>query len=89
MNLFTTGVGNSYVSALTPTVKLTANPVTADRLAEQLDFDASQVFRGKESMDHAADRLLHTVLDIASGTASWGEILREGDEVVSRFGAAL
>jgi len=89
MNLFTTGVGNSYVSALTPTVKLTANPVTADRLAEQLDFDASRVFRGEESMEQAADRLLYTVLDIASGTASWGEVLREGDEVVSRFGAAL
>lgn len=47
------------------------------------------VFRREESMEHATDRLLNTVLDIASGTASWGEVLREGDEVMSRFGAAL
>ncbi|MDA8050657.1 MAG: UxaA family hydrolase [Rhodospirillales bacterium] len=89
MNLFTTGVGNSYVSALAPTVKLSANPVTTGRLAEQLDFDAAAVFRGAESAENAAERLLACVLELASGTASWGEILREGDEVISRFGAAL
>ena len=87
--LFSTGVGNSYVSALAPTIKLSANPAAANRLGEQLDFDASAVFRGAASLDDAARDLLATVIDIASGTLTWGEILDEGDEVVSRLGEAL
>jgi altronate dehydratase large subunit len=89
MTLFTTGVGNSYVSALAPTLKVSANPKTSARLHQQLDFDASAVFLGREAPDVAAERLLQTVLVTASGHATWGEILCEGSETISRFGAAL
>ncbi len=87
--LFSTGVGNSYVSALAPTIKLSANPAAADRLHQQLDFDASSVFRGERALTEAAQDLLALVIDIASGTLTWGEVLDEGDEVVSRIGEAL
>ncbi len=87
--LFTTGVGNSYVSAVSPTLKLSANPTTCAALTEQLDFDASAAFRGAASMAQTGRALCDCTLDIASGRASWGEVLGEGDEVLSRFGAAL
>ncbi len=87
--LFSTGVGNSYVSALAPTIKLSANPQACKALGQQLDFDASAVTRGRQSADEAATALLRLCLDIASGTLTWGEILDEGDEVVSRIGEAL
>lgn len=87
--LFSTGVGNSYVSTLAPTVKISANPEATGTLGEQLDFDASAVFEGGQSLDRAAAALLDTVVEIASGTLTWGEILDEGDEVVSRMGEAL
>jgi altronate dehydratase large subunit len=89
MLMFSTGVGNSYISALAPTIKLSANPVAAQTLHEQLDFDASAVFMGKQSIDAAAQDLLALLIDIASGTLTWGEVLSEGDEVVSRLGEAL
>jgi len=87
--LFTTGVGNSFVSGLAPTIKISANPIAAGRLREQLDFDASDVFTRKASLADAAARLQDVVLDVASGTLTWGEVLDEGDDVVSRLGAAL
>jgi len=87
--LFSTGVGNSYVSALAPTVKLSANPVATQTLREQLDFDASAVFLGTQSIDAAAQELLAVLIDVASGTRTWGEVLGEGDEAVSRLGEAL
>jgi altronate dehydratase large subunit len=89
MALFTTGVGNSYVSALMPTLKLTGNPATARRVGQQLEFEASAVFTGEESLDAAADRMVDRLLEIASGALTWGEILGEGDEAISRFGAVL
>jgi altronate dehydratase large subunit len=87
--LFSTGVGNSYVSLLAPTIKLSANPQAALRLREQLDFDASDVFRGTRTIDDAAGDLLALVVDVASGSLTWGEVLGEGDEVVSRMAQAL
>ena len=87
--LFTTGVGNSFVSGLSPTIKISANPVATRRLGEQLDFDASAVFERRESIVDAATRLLALVLEVASGTLTWGEILNEGEDVVSRLGPAL
>lgn len=87
--LFSTGVGNSYVSAMAPTIKLSANPLAAQTLHEQLDFDASPVFLGNQTLDKAAQELIALITDVASGTRTWGEILGEGDEVVSRLGEAL
>jgi len=87
--LFTTGVGNSFVSALAPTLKVSANPETCARVGEQLDLDASRVFLGTETPEAAADRLWQRLLEVAEGAATWGEILGEGDEVVARYGPAM
>ena len=87
--LFTTGVGNSFVSGLAPTIKISGNPVATKRLREQLDFDASDVFDRRASLEEAAVRLQALVLEVASGTLTWGEILDEGEDVVSRLGPAL
>jgi altronate dehydratase large subunit len=87
--LFTTGVGNSFVSGIAPTIKISANPAASARLKEQLDFDASAVFERKASLEETASRLQQLVLDVASGTLTWGEVLDEGEDVVSRLGPAL
>ena len=87
--LFTTGVGNSFVSGLAPTIKVSANPVATQRLREQLDFDASGVFESRESLEDASRRLTALMVEVASGTLTWGEILDEGEDVVSRLGPAL
>ena len=87
--LFTTGVGNSYTSALMPTIKLTANPETARRITAQLDFTAEAVFSGDEPMERAARRLIDQIAATASGEMTFGEILSDCDEVIGRYGAAL
>jgi len=89
MTLFTTGPGNSFCGLLAPTVKITANPDAAQRLSEQIDFDASSVFRAEETLDQAADRLFTALLEIASGSLSWGEITGEGGESFTRLGPSL
>lgn len=87
--LFTTGVGNSFVSGIAPTIKICANPVATRRLGEQLDFDASDVFERRATLEEAAQRLQGLMLEVASGMLTWGEILDEGEDVVSRLGPAL
>ena len=87
--LFTTGAGNSYCSALAPTIKLSARPDTVARLATQIDFDASAVFAGREDADAAADRLFALLLDVCSGMRTWGEVLGETAESIIRVGGSL
>ena len=87
--LFTTGAGNSYCSAIAPTIKISARPDTAMRLGSQIDFDASPVFAGSEDLEAAATRLFTTLIDIASGVRTWGELLREGSESLIRTGESL
>ncbi len=89
LNLFTTGVGNSYVSALAPTLKVSANPESCTRLRGQIDFRADAALAGRADAEDQAETLLEALCGVAGGDLTWGEILGEGDEVVSRFGAAL
>jgi len=87
--LFTTGAGNSYASAVAPTIKISARPRTVAALATQIDFDASAVFTGQEDLDAAAERLHALLLDVCSGTRTFGELLDEGGESIVRMGASL
>jgi altronate dehydratase large subunit len=89
VNLFTTGVGNSFVGLLAPTLKVSANPETTARLRDQIDIDASAAFIGTTALMDMADEAWRTLLDVASGTLTWGEILKEGDETIARFGESL
>ena len=43
--------GVVYVNALAPTLKVSANPVSAARLAEQLDFTCPEVFLGAGTLN--------------------------------------
>jgi altronate dehydratase large subunit len=87
--LFTTGAGNSFCNLLAPTVKISGHPQAAAALGHQIDFDGSAAFAGREDLDAAAERLLRLVLDVASGTLTWGEILQETDETFVRLGPSL
>lgn len=88
MILFTTGLGNSYCSAQAPTLKLTANAATARNLPTQIDFDASAAFEDRPLEELATD-LIEQINATASGQLTYGEIMGEGAESISRFGAAI
>jgi len=87
--LFTTGAGNSYCSLVAPTMKMSANPATCARLREQIDFAAARAVDGAVSVDDLASDAIDTLLGIASGTLTFGEIVGEGSEVVSRLGPSM
>ena len=89
MVVFTTGAGNSYCSALAPTFKMSANPDACARLREQIDFAAIGVLDGSVTFDDAAARALDALLGVASGTLTYGEIVGEGAEVVSRLAPSI
>ena len=66
----------------------TGRPDTARRLTDQIDFDASPVFEGREDIESAGARLFDAMIAIASGTATWGESHGEGAEAFARLGGS-
>jgi altronate dehydratase large subunit len=87
--VFTTGAGNSYCSLVSPTFKMSANPAAVSRLTEQIDFSAASVLEHGASLDAVADEAMRRLLAVASGALTFGEIVGEGGEVVSRIGASI
>jgi len=87
--LFTTGAGNSFVSGTMPTLKICANAESCARLTTQFDVTLADFLSHENPLPAGAARLAAAVREVAGGFATWGEILGEGDDAISRFGAAL
>jgi len=87
--IFTTGAGNSYTSLIAPTLKMSANPAATARLTEQIDFIATGALDRTATMEELTDAGIARLLDIADGTLTFGEIVGEGSEVVSRIAASM
>ena len=69
--LFTTGRGTPF-GAPAPTVKISTNTALFEKKGNWIDFNAGTVAQG-EDLDHAGDRLLDFVLEIASGRKTHAE----------------
>ncbi|KUF09844.1 UxaA family hydrolase [Pseudoponticoccus marisrubri] len=86
--LFSTGSGNSYASALCPTLKISANARTVAALDTQIDIDASALMGGQDAAAMAGP-VLDEIAAVFGGALTWGEVTDEGNEVISRYGEAL
>ncbi|NUB93364.1 UxaA family hydrolase [Haloterrigena sp. SYSU A121-1] len=69
---FTTGRGSTTGNPIAPVIKVTGNPQTADRLANNMDVDASTVLDG-ESVEAVGERVYETLLSVADGTRTEAE----------------
>jgi altronate dehydratase large subunit len=86
--LFTTGAGNSYCSLVAPTLKVSANPAACTHLTEQIDIAADHALRGDVAASGGRGRA-RAAARRRVGTLTFGEIVGEGDEVVSRLGPSI
>jgi altronate hydrolase len=73
LTLFTTGRGSVVGSAISPVIKVCANPDTLDRLAEDMDVNAGRILRGDATLDEVGDEIRDLVLRVALGEPSKSE----------------
>jgi len=69
---FTTGRGSTTGNPIAPVIKVTGNPNTWDRMANDIDVNASTVMDG-ESLSSIGERLYRTILDVADGRRTEAE----------------
>jgi altronate dehydratase large subunit len=73
LTLFTTGRGSVVGSAVSPVIKICANPETARRLAADMDVNAGRILEGEATLDQVGDEIYDRVLAVASGERSMSE----------------
>jgi altronate dehydratase large subunit len=78
--IFSTGIGNPIGHPISPTLKVTGNP----RTAESIHVDLRGVMEGKMSYEEAAERLMSELLAVLSGKLTTSEQLGETEVTVSR-----
>jgi altronate dehydratase large subunit len=72
--LFTTGRGSVVGSAISPVIKVCANPDTYDRMSEDMDVNAGRILRGGE-LDDVGREIFGLVQSVAAGNPSKSEAL--------------
>jgi altronate hydrolase len=73
--LFTTGRGSVVGSAVSPVIKVCANPETYRRLSEDMDVDAGRILEGRATLDEVGEEIHGLVLATAAGRPTVSEAL--------------
>ena len=81
--LFTTGRGSVVGSAISPVIKVCANPETYDRMSDDMDVNAGRVLRLEASVDEVGKEIYGKVLEVASGVESCSESLGHQEFVLT------
>jgi altronate hydrolase len=81
--LFTTGRGSVVGSAISPVIKVCANPETYERMSDDMDINAGRILRLEASVDEVGEEIYSKVLAVASGTQSCSESLGHQEFVLT------
>lgn len=75
ITLFTTGRGSVVGSAISPVIKVCANPATYQRLSEDMDINAGRILSGEASLQDVGAEIVDLVTRVANGEESCSEAL--------------
>lgn len=81
--LFTTGRGSVVGSAISPVIKVCANPETYERMSDDMDVNAGKILRLEATVDDVGQEIYQKVLDVASGEQSCSEALGHQEFVLT------
>jgi altronate hydrolase len=81
--LFSTGRGSVVGAAISPVIKVCANPETYRRMSEDMDVDAGRILDGRASLDEVGREILDLSLAVARGAQTKSEELGHQEFVLT------
>lgn len=73
--LFTTGRGSVVGSAISPVIKVCANPETFQRMEEDMDINAGKVLYNQASLEEVGQEIFDKIVSLAAGQRTCSEKL--------------
>lgn len=83
--LFSTGKGNIIGNPLSPTIKVTANPETAQTMKPNIDVDVTEVFLGRQPVKEGGLLVADYMARVINGKNTRAEILCEEEIALNRI----
>jgi altronate dehydratase large subunit len=74
--LFSTGRGAPQGFPVVPVIKICGNPITYDRMCNDMDINAGKIIVGEKSIEEVGEEALAKLLRVASGEVAKGEAIR-------------
>jgi altronate dehydratase large subunit len=75
VTLFSTGRGSVVGSAISPVIKVCANPETYRNLRDDMDIDAGRILEGRGTLDEVGAEIHNLTLAVAAGAKTASESL--------------
>jgi (2R)-sulfolactate sulfo-lyase subunit beta len=85
VHFFTTGQGNIIGNPIVPVIKLSANPLTVETMAEHIDVDLTGLLRFEYNLDGAADLAMAMMAQTINGRLTSAETLRHDEFVLTKL----
>jgi (2R)-sulfolactate sulfo-lyase subunit beta len=85
IHLFPTGQGNVIGNPIVPVVKVSANPITVETMAEHIDLDVSGLLARAYDLAEAGRRLEEVVVRTAAGRLTAAESLGHREFVMTKL----
>lgn len=73
--LFTTGRGSVAGSAISPVIKICANPETFQRMSGDMDINAGKILYDEATLDEVAEEIVAKIIGVAKGEKTCSEAL--------------
>ncbi|AMP97714.1 altronate hydrolase [Pedobacter cryoconitis] len=80
--LFTTGLGTPTGNPIAPVIKLSTNTVLFNKMPDIIDINCGTIIEGTESIQQAGERILHYVIEVASGLIKPKAVLLGQDDFI-------
>jgi len=84
-HFFPTGQGNVVGHPIMPVLKITANPITARKMAEHIDLDVSGLLTLELSLPQAGQQLLELLYRTVNGRLTAAEALGHREFVMTKL----
>ncbi|WP_308366311.1 MULTISPECIES: UxaA family hydrolase [unclassified Microbulbifer] len=81
--LFTTGRGSVVGSAISPVIKVCANPETYRKMADDMDINAGKVIEGRAAVASVGEEIYQLVCNVAGGEKTKSEALGHQEFVLT------
>jgi altronate hydrolase len=80
--LFTTGLGTPTGNPVAPVIKISSNTLVYKRMPDIIDINCGTIIEGKETIRQAGERILHFVIQVASGNIQPKAVLLGQDDFI-------
>ena len=87
--IFTTGRGTPTGNPISPVIKLTGNKFTFDSMIDNIDFDASKIISGEESINETGNKLFYEILKVCNGKITKAEALKHKEFGILRIASTF